>query len=56
MAYRDEDSILDQIYMKKKNISGLYIWRFKILRVVKENAYLKEFSTRIQQGTHKNRF
>ena len=29
----------------KKNIFGLLLWRFRILKVIKENAYLKEKST-----------
>ena len=45
MAYRDEDSILDQIY-EKQILSAFYY------EDLKENAYLKKYSTQ-QQGTHK---
>ena len=31
---------------------GLVLWRFKILRIIKENAYLKKNSP-LQQRAHK---
>ena len=49
MAFRDEESILDQIY---ENTLGIFLWGFKILRVFEENAYLKKYGT-LQQGTYK---
>ena len=49
MVYRDEDSILDQIYGNQM-WSVFYIWRLKILRVIEENAYLRKYST-LQLGT-----
>ena len=41
MEYRDEDNILYLIYAKA-NIFGFLLWRFKILRVIEENAYLRK--------------
>ena len=38
MIYRNEDSILEQIYESKYFRPS--IMRFKILRVIEENAYL----------------
>ena len=55
MAYKDEDNILDQIYVWKENLFGLSFWKFKIFRMIKENWYLKKYSI-IQQGTHKIKF
>ena len=49
MAYSDEDSIIDQIYSSK--YFRTFIKRFKILRVIEENAYNMIYSTQ-QQGTH----
>ena len=50
MVYRDKESILDLTYQSK------YFWtflgRFKILRVIEENVYLRKYNT-LQQGTHK---
>ena len=37
-ASRDEDNILDQI---KAIIFGFLLWRFHILKVLEENAYLR---------------
>ena len=34
------------------NFFGLLLWRFKILRVIEENACLKQYIP-LQQGTHK---
>ena len=48
---RDEDNILDQIYTKA-NVFGLLFWRFKVLRVTEENAYLKKCSS-LQERAHK---
>ena len=45
MAYRDEDSILDQKY-EEQIFSAFFYEDWK------ENAYLKKYST-LQQGTHK---
>ena len=44
MEYRDENSILDQIF-PKAIIFRLLLWSLKILRVIEENAYLKKYST-----------
>ena len=52
MAIRDEDSILDQIYKRKKKISDFSLRRFEIPRVIEGNAFLKKYST-LQHGTHK---
>ena len=38
--------------MPNANIAGLLLCRFKIQRVIDENAYLKKYST-LQQGAHK---
>jgi len=51
MVYRDEDSILDKIY-EYKYIFGLVLRRFRIFRIIEENAYLKKYST-LQQRAHK---
>ena len=38
--------------LREANVFQLLLQRFKIFRVIEENAYLKKYST-IQQGTHK---
>ena len=52
MAYRDEDSLLDQIYAKQI-YSAFFYKDLEILRLISGNAYLKKYST-LQQGTQKN--
>ena len=51
MAYRDEDSILDQMY-QKQIFSNFNYEDSEVLKVIEENAYLKKYSTK-QEGTHK---
>ena len=44
MSSRDEDRILDQMYLKGDILVSL-LWRFKILEVIEGNAYFKKYST-----------
>ena len=44
MVYRDEDSILDQIY-EKYIILAFFYEDYFFLRVIEENAYLRKYST-----------
>ena len=44
MSYRDED-IYFKVKVCKANILEFLLWRFYILRVIDENAYLKKYST-----------
>ena len=50
--YSYEDNILDQIHMYKANCSDFFLREFKILRVIEENTYLKNFSS-LQERAHK---
>ena len=51
MAYRDKDSIVDQINLKHI-FSDSHYEDLKIVRVIEENAYLKKYST-LKKGTYK---
>ena len=44
-----------QNFRPKANIFGILLWRFKILRLIEENAYIKKYRT-LQQRTHKMGF
>ena len=52
---RDEDNILDQIYVKQIFSDFNYDLKFigfKILRMIEENAYLKQYRSQ-QERAHK---
>ena len=51
MLYRDEDSILKQLY-EKQTFSAFYSEDLKFFRVIGDNAYIMKYSS-LQLRTHK---